>query len=149
MTSTPKPPARICAASLIEIGDQTMRSANKAGFTLIELLVVLTIIGMLLTLAVPRYFHSVDKSKETVLRENLSIVRDSLDKYYSDNGKYPDSLDDLVTKKYLRAIPRDPITQSATTWTIVAPDDPKMGGVYDIKSGATGNGLDGTPYAEW
>lgn len=126
-----------------------MRNVNSSGFTLIELLVVMTIIGMLLTLAVPRYFHSVDKSKETVLRENLSIIRDSLDKYYGDTGKYPESLDVLVEKKYLRAIPRDPITQSSTTWTIVAPDDPDRGGVYDIKSGATDKALDGTSYAEW
>ena len=126
-----------------------MRNVNSSGFTLIELLVVMTIIGMLLTLAVPRYFHSVDKSKETVLRENLSIIRDSLDKYYGDTGKYPESLDVLVEKKYLRAIPRDPITQSSTTWTIVAPDDPDRGGVYDIKSGSTEKALDGTAYAEW
>jgi len=126
-----------------------MRRSDTTGFTLIELLVVLTIIGMLLTLAVPRYFHSVDKSKETILRENLAIMRNSLDKYYGDTGKYPDSLDDLVTKKYLRAIPSDPITQSTTTWQIVAPDDPNQGAVYDIKSGAPGNGMDGTPYANW
>ena len=120
-----------------------------AGFTLIELLVVMTIIGMLLTLAVPRYFHSVDKSKETVLRDNLSILRETLDKYYGDNGKYPDKLDDLVTKKYLRGMPRDPITESATTWVAVPPEDPSKGMVYDVKSGAPEKALDGTMYAEW
>ncbi len=126
-----------------------MRHAKLSGFTLIELLVVMTIIGMLLTLAVPRYFHSVDKSKETVLRENLAIMRDSLDKYYGDLGRYPDSLEDLVTKKYLRAIPIDPITQSAATWQIIAPEGLNKGAVYDIKSGATEKALDGTAYADW
>lgn len=126
-----------------------MRHAKSSGFTLIELLVVMTIIGMLLSLAVPRYFHSVDKSRETVLRQNLAIMRDSLDKYYGDRGRYPDSLEDLVTRKYLRAIPIDPITQSAATWQIVAPEGLNQGAVYDIKSGATEKALDGTAYADW
>jgi len=127
----------------------TMERTTTSGFTLIELLVVMMIIAMLLTLAVPRYFHSVEKSKETVLRDNLSILRESLDKYYGDNGKYPESLDDLVTKKYLRGIPRDPITESTTTWVAVPPDDPSKGMVYDIKSGAPEKAMDGTMYAEW
>lgn len=126
-----------------------MERTNISGFTLIELLVVMTIIGMLLTLAVPRYFHSVEKSKETVLRDNLSILRETLDKYYGDNGKYPDSLEDLVTKKYLRGIPRDPITESTTTWVTLPPDDPSKGMIYDVKSGAPVKALDGTMYAEW
>lgn len=126
-----------------------MERTNTSGFTLMELLVVMTIIAMLLTLAVPRYFHSIEKSKETVLRDNLSILRDSLDKYYGDNGKYPDSLDDLVTKKYLRGIPRDPITENTTTWVTVPPNDPSKGMVYDVKSGAPDKALDGTMYAEW
>ena len=119
------------------------------GFTLIELLVVMTIIALLLTLAVPRYFHSVEKSKETVLRDNLSIVRESLDKYYADLGRYPDTLDDLVTKKYLRSVPRDPVTESTATWLIVAPTDANKGAIYDIKSGAPGKARDGSLYAEW
>ena len=123
------------------------RTAN--GFTLIELLVVLTIIGMLLTIAVPRYFHSVDKSKETVLRDDLAIMRDSIDKYYGDNAKYPDALDDLVTKRYLRAIPRDPITGSATSWQVDPPESADMGQVYNVRSGAPGKALDGTLYANW
>ena len=122
---------------------------RSSAFTLIELLVVMTIIALLLTLAVPRYFHSVDKSKETVLRDNLSILRESLDKYYGDLGKYPDSLDDLVSKKYLRAIPRDPITESNSSWITVAPADTNKGRVYDVRSGAPGKGLDGTNYADW
>jgi general secretion pathway protein G len=125
------------------------RTENASGFTLIELLVVMTIIALLLTLAIPRYFHSIDKSKETVLRDNLSILRDSLDKFYSDNGKYPDQLEDLVTKKYLRSIPRDPITDSATSWVIVPPDDPSKGQIFDVRSGSTETAANGTKYAEW
>ncbi|MBI3562995.1 MAG: prepilin-type N-terminal cleavage/methylation domain-containing protein [Gammaproteobacteria bacterium] len=122
---------------------------KSPGFTLIELLVVMTIIALLLTLALPRYFHSIEKSKEAVLRDNLAIVRDSLDKYYGDNGKYPDSLEDLVTKKYLRKIPPDPLTQSDSSWVIVPPSDPSKGQVYDIHSGAPGKAPDGSAYAEW
>jgi general secretion pathway protein G len=121
----------------------------RQGFTLIELVVVLAIVALLLALATPRYFHSIDKSKETVLRANLALTRDSLDKYYGDNGKYPDQLATLVEKKYLRTLPTDPITESATTWIIVPPDNPEKGGVFDVHSGAEGNGSDGTPYREW
>lgn len=127
----------------------TLQRQESSGFTLIELLVVMSIIAMLLTLAVPRYFHSLEKSKEAVLHDDLSILRESLDKYYGDNGKYPESLDDLVTKKYLRNIPRDPITESTTSWVTVAPDDPNKGMVYDVKSGAAAKALDGTDYAQW
>lgn len=122
---------------------------NKRGFTLIELLVVMAIIGTLLTIAVPRYFHSVDKSKEAVLHQNLSLTRQALDKYYNDNGKYPESLQDLVGKKYLRSIPFDPITENSTSWLIIAPDSVEKGGVFDIKSGAPGQALDGTEYKDW
>lgn len=121
----------------------------KRGFTLIELLVVMAIIGTLLTIAVPRYFKSVDKSKEAVLHKNLVLTRQVLDKFYSDNGKYPDSLEDLVNTKYLRSIPYDPIAESNTTWLIIAPDTPEKGGVFDIKSGALGQGLDGSAYKDW
>ena len=126
-----------------------MNKHLKRGFTLIELLVVMAIIGTLLTIAVPRYFHSVEKSKEAVLHQNLALTRQVLDKFYSDNGKYPDSLDDLVSKKYLRSLPYDPITESTTTWSIIGSDNPEKGAVFDIKSGATGQGLDGTDYKDW
>ncbi|MDS4016333.1 MAG: prepilin-type N-terminal cleavage/methylation domain-containing protein [Candidatus Accumulibacter sp.] len=122
---------------------------NGRGFTLIELLVVLSIIALLLTLAVPRYFHSIDTSKETVLGENLRIVRETIDKFYGDNGRYPDSLDELVSQRYLRALPYDPVTGSTTTWIVVAPETPDAkGNVYDIKSGAPGNTRDGKPFAD-
>ncbi len=119
------------------------------GFTLIELIVVMLIIAMLATLAVPRYFGSVQKSRDAVLKENLALMRGALDKYYGDNDKYPAALEDLVSHKYLRSIPPDPLTDSAKTWVTVPPDDPDKGGVYDVHSGAEGNAADGTAYREW
>ena len=127
----------------------TTSSNKRAGFTLIELIVVMLIIAMLASLAVPRYFGSVQKSKDTVLKENLTLMRDALDKYYGDNDKYPATLDDLVTRKYLRNIPPDPITESASTWIIVPPEDPEQGAVFDVHSGSDGKAADGTLYKEW
>ncbi|MCL6555373.1 MAG: prepilin-type N-terminal cleavage/methylation domain-containing protein [Burkholderiales bacterium] len=126
-----------------------MASATERGFTLIELLLVLAIIATLLSLALPRYFHSVERAREAVLRQNLATLRDALDKYYGDTGQYPNNLQDLVTRKYLRAIPVDPITESSMTWISIPPDDPAEGGIRDVRSGAPGNGSDGTPYASW
>ena len=123
---------------------------RKRGFTLIELLVVLGIVALLLTLAVPRFFPSVDKTKETILLDNLRNTRAVIDQYHADTGRYPDSLEQLVEKKYLARVPVDPVTDSETTWIIVAPEaDGEPGAVYDIRSGAPGNGRDGRPYAEW
>lgn len=121
----------------------------KRGFTLIELLVVMAIIATLLSIAAPRYFNSVEKSKEAVLHQNLALTREALDKYYGDNGRYPDALDDLVSKKYLRSLPADPITGNSTAWLIVPPDTPEKGGVFDIRSGAPGNARDGSEYKDW
>jgi general secretion pathway protein G len=121
----------------------------RSGFTLIELLVVMAIIALLLTLAIPRYFGSLERSKEAVLREDLYQLRDAIGKYYGDKGKYPDSLDALASEKYLRKVPVDPITESTATWVIVAPEDPQKGAVYDVKSGAQGKATDGSVYAEW
>jgi len=126
------------------------RLHRKRGFTLIELLVVLGIIALLLTLAVPRFFPSVDKTKETILLDNLRNTRAVIDQYHADTGRYPDSLEQLVEKKYLARVPVDPVTESDTTWVVVAPEaDGEQGAVYDIRSGAPGNGRDGRPYAEW
>lgn len=122
---------------------------HSRGFTLIELLVVMAIIATLLSIATPRYFHSIEKSKEAVLRQDLGTLRDALDKYHADTGKYPATLDDLVTKKYIRAIPEDPVAGNTTSWLTVAPDNPAKGGIYDIKSGAPGSGRNGTAYSEW
>ena len=125
------------------------RASRAGGFTLIELLVVLSVVAILLTLAVPRYFGSIDKSKEAVLKENLNQMRDAISRYYADKGKYPESLDALATDKYLRKVPTDPITESASTWQILRPEDPQKGGVYDVKSGAAGKALDGSEFSTW
>jgi len=119
------------------------------GFTLIELLVALAVIALLLSIVTPRYFGSVSKTEETVLKENLYVMRNALDKHYADAGRYPDALGDLVTKRYLRSIPDDPITQSSATWVVLPPADPKQGAVFDVKSGAKGVGRDGKPYEQW
>ena len=124
---------------------------RRAGFTLIELIVVLTIISLLLTLAAPNYFRSMQRSKETALKQNLATLRDAIDKFHSDQGKYPDALADLASRRYLRTLPQDPVTQSAETWITLAPpaDANTPGQVYDVRSGAAGNAVDGTAYAEW
>ena len=126
-----------------------MMRARATAFTLIELIVVLAIIATLLTLALPRYFSSIDRSKEAVLKENLYQVRDAIGKYYADKGKYPESIEALTSDKYLRKLPVDPVTESTTTWVIVPPEDPQKGGVFDIKSGAQGKASDGTAFNEW
>jgi general secretion pathway protein G len=125
------------------------RSLRQRAFTLIELLVVLAIVALLLTLAVPRFFPSVDKAKETILADNLRNTRAVIDQYYADTGRYPDSLDQLVEKKYLREVPFDPVADSTTAWVIVPPEDGSKGGVYTIKSGAPGVDRGGKPYADW
>ena len=108
------------------------------GFTLVELMVVLTVIALLLSVVVPDYVGRVRRAEEAVLKENHVVMRDALDKHYADAGKYPLSLHELVTKRYLRAIPPDPFTQSQGTWVAVPPGDPQKGGVYDVRSAAKG-----------
>jgi general secretion pathway protein G len=122
------------------------RLHRAKGFTLIELLIVLAIIAVMLTISLPSYFHSIDASKEKILAENLHATRDAIDKFYGDMGRYPDSLDELVDKHYLRSLPLDPVTGSTTTWEIVPPEEQFPGKVYDVKSGAPGTGFDGRPY---
>src|SRR5512133_1694961 len=119
---------------------------KKSGFTLIELMVVLAVIATLLTLALPRYFSSLEKSREAVLQQNLALLRETLDKYYGDKGQYPTALDELVSSRYLRSMPVDPITDSIATWVSVPPPQPDMGGVYDVRSGAPGTARDGSEY---
>lgn len=121
----------------------------KRGFTLIELLVVLAIIAMLLSVVVPRYFGSLARADEAALKETLFVLRDAIDKHFGDTGRYPSSLDDLATKKYIRTVPPDPITHSESTWIVVPPADASLGSVYDVRSGAQGASRDGKPYERW
>ncbi len=121
---------------------------RSSGFTLIELLVVMAIIATLLSIVAPRYFNSLDRSKEAVLRQDLNIMRDAIDKFYSDTGNYPSQLTELVEKRYLRTVPVDPLTESAATWVVVPPPS-GIGGVYDVRSGSPEQAKDGTFYEAW
>lgn len=125
------------------------RMKPARGFTLIELLVVLGIVALLLTLAVPRFFPSIDGAKETILADNLRNTRAVVDQYRSDTGRYPESLEQLVEEKYLREIPLDPITESRETWVLEAPQEGEQGGFANVRSGAPGNDRRGRPYIEW
>jgi general secretion pathway protein G len=124
------------------------------GFTLIELLIVVSLIVVLATLSLVTYRNSVQRGREAVLKEDLFRMRDAIDQHYADKGKYPESLDALVSAGYLRSVPVDPMTQSATTWeTVQAEPDPTNltaePGVYNVKSGSEGEALDGSKYNDW
>jgi general secretion pathway protein G len=119
------------------------------GFTLIELLVVLGIIALLLTVALPRFFPSIDSAKETILADNLRNTRQVVDQYRSDTGRYPESLEQLVEARYLREIPLDPVTEARDTWILEAPHEGEQGGFANLRSGAPGNDRRGRPYLEW
>ena len=127
------------------------RCANRrsSGFTLIELLVVLAIVSTLLLLVAPRYFQRVDVAQEAVLRDNLRTLRQVLDNFHGDHGRFPDSLQELVDKRYVRSLPVDPLTGSTETWTLLPPPDGLEGAVYDLRSGAAGTAKDGSLYADW
>jgi general secretion pathway protein G len=136
------------------------RSATGAGrrrddgWTLIEMLVVLSLIMILASIALTQYRNSVLSAKEATLRSNLMLTRDAIDQYYADKGRYPESLEALVSAKYLRAVPKDPITNGTDTWEVIQADaEPgslaTATGVYDVKSGSPDTALDGTRYAEW
>lgn len=127
---------------------QVVAGRLSAGFTLIELLVVLAIVAVLLTLSVPNYFHSIDRSREAVLRENLQTTRQTIDKFYGDTGRYPDSLQQLVDEHYLRSVPVDPVARTSN-WTLIAPQDQDKGAIYDIQSTAPGRAADGTAYTDF
>lgn len=111
-----------------------MRSEpRRNGFTLIELVVVLAILSLLLTIAVPRYLRTIENGRVSVQKQNIAALRDAIDKFHGDQGRYPESLDELVTARYLRAVPLDPATERSD-WVIVPPQDPSLTGVYDVRS---------------
>jgi len=138
----------------------TGRNARRSqgGFTLIELIIVIALIGILSTLVIPNLRQTPTRAKEAVLKADLHTFRDVIDQYFADRGHYPEDLQDLVDHGYLRAIPQDPLTKSVGTWELiyssdVGQEDDISGrgkrGIYDVKSGASGTGLDGKPYSEW
>ena len=126
-----------------------MTRKRGGGFTLIELLVVMAIVATLLAIAAPRYFDHVDRAREATLRQSLSVMRDAIDKYRADTGKWPETLDTLVEKRYLRKVPVDPLTERPDTWQLEAAPADSGDGMWDVHSGADGTATDGTPYAEW
>lgn len=128
------------------------KPADERGFTLIELMIVLAIIGILITIAQPNLKYAIVRAKEAVLKENLFQIRDAIDQYYADNGKYPDTLADLVNKEdpsrsYLRDIPKDPFTNSAD-WISVTLEGEESG-VFDVHSASPLIATDNTPYNTW
>jgi general secretion pathway protein G len=147
---TPRWPA---AAQFTTRNSQLHRQLQR-GFTLVELLVVISLISILAAMAVVQYRNAIQHTQEATLKTNLFRMRDAIDQYYADKGKYPASLDALVSEQYLRRIPEDPLTKSADTWQTV-PAEPDPGnpsaepGIYDVKSGAQGQALDGTTFADW
>ncbi|HJR61153.1 MAG TPA: prepilin-type N-terminal cleavage/methylation domain-containing protein [Vicinamibacterales bacterium] len=139
----------------LTLGDRlALARGRQSGFTLIELLVVIALISILAGMAVVQYRNSIQRTQEATLKTNLFRMRDAIDQYYADKGKYPSSLDALVSEQYLRRIPEDPFTKSSDTWQTV-PAEPDPGnpsaepGIYDIKSGAQGQALDGTSFSDW
>jgi len=146
---------------------------RSRGFTLIELLVVLAILALLLTIAAPRYIQHIERAREAALRSSLKVMREAIDKFQGDQGRYPQNLDELVMRNYLKAIPVDPITEKRDTWLALSETDllamlanspsslvnsalaaanapvQNAPGMADVRSGAPGNGIDGTPYQQW
>jgi general secretion pathway protein G len=126
----------------------------RRGFTLIELMVVMAVVALLVTIVAPRYLTQTDRAREAVLRNNLKETRDAIDKFYTDNGRYPQSLKELVDGRYLKMLPLDPINGRNDRWTLTgSPSGPiassQSGGIYDLHSSATGHGLDGTAFTSW
>ena len=125
---------------------------------MLEMLIVVALIGIVATLALPQYRYATQKARESVLREDLWVLRDVIDQFHADKGRYPSGLDELVTAGYIRRVPQDPITGSAETWVLSyeplaedETDSPEAEdpGITDVHSGASGVALDGTYYSEW
>ena len=127
--------------------------SRGVGFTLIELLVVLAVIGLLLGIAAPRFLQHLESARDVALKQDLRQMREALDKFYTDQARYPSTLDELVTKRYLRSIPADPVTDRTDSWVIVAPSQAAATGpatgVFDVRSGAKGVARDGSSYDSW
>ncbi|MFZ5875203.1 MAG: type IV pilin protein [Nitrospirota bacterium] len=133
-------------------GPLTSVPASQRGFTLLEIMIVLTIVGILLTIAEPSYRNQIIKAREASLKKSLFVVRDVLDQFAADQGRYPDGLQELIDQKYLRALPTDPFTHSSDTWIEVreeVTDSEETPGVFDLHSGSNLVALDGTTYNEW
>ena len=126
-----------------------MSTLKSRGFTLIEVLVVMAIAALLLTLALPRYFAQIESAKEVVLRDNLRLTRQVIVQFYGDHGRYPDSLAELVDKRYLSTLPVDPITGSNETWRLEPVPEGNKGLIYDLRSGAPGQARDGSSFVQW
>jgi general secretion pathway protein G len=141
----------VIGESRIMMKQATISTSRPRGFTLIELIVVMAIVALLASIAAPRYFNSLQKSRETALRTSLNVMRDAIDQYAADKGRYPDSLEDLAATRYVREIPEDPISGSRDQWvTVTPPTDAQLAGqVWDVRSGAAGRASDGRLYADW
>jgi general secretion pathway protein G len=137
-------------SALSPLASRLVKPAN-AGFTLIELIIVMAILALLISIAVPRYFAHIERAKEATLKQDLNVMRDAIDKFYGDKGRYPETLEELTEKRYLRNVPVDPITESPTTWNVIGPpaESDAKGNVYDVKSGAQGAASDGSAFADW
>ncbi|MBC2733215.1 MAG: prepilin-type N-terminal cleavage/methylation domain-containing protein [Desulfobacteraceae bacterium] len=122
---------------------------DRQGYTLIEMMIVISIISILATMALPSFQKQLVRAKETNLRRSLFIMRDTIDQYFADHGRYPGSLQDLETEKYIRQTPMDPLTGRSDTWVTIPPEGFAEGNIYDVHSGSNKVSLDGTPYNEW
>lgn len=131
-----------------------LSGASQSGFTLMELMIVVAIIVILMGFAAPRYQQSILRAHEAVLRNDLLVMRNAIDQFTLDKKRAPQTLQDLVEAGYLKAIPKDPITDSTETWQVVNEDvtlsvDQTQPGISDVHSGAQGTSSEGTPYSEW